>query len=82
MVPTFDFCFSCFVGCDNNFSTCGFVPNTIGIDLGLTHLAITSEHKKYDERFRQYLDKIEIKSKISIDVDKPKKQTYVLHYRK
>ena len=35
-----------------------------------------------DERFRQYLDKIEIKSKISIDVDKPKKQTYVLHYRK
>lgn len=27
-------------------------------------------------------DKIEIKSKISIDVDKPKKQTYVLHYRK
>ena len=35
-----------------------------------------------DERFRQYLDKIKIKSKISIDVDKPKKQTYVLHYRK
>ena len=24
----FDFCFSCFVGCDNNFSTCGFVPIT------------------------------------------------------
>ena len=33
-------------------------------------------------RFRQYLDNVKIMSKISIEVDTPKKQTYVLHYRK
>ena len=35
-----------------------------------------------DGRFRQYLDNVKIMSKISIEVDTPKKQTYVLHYRK
>lgn len=35
-----------------------------------------------DERFKIFMDNISIKSKIQLDVEKPKKETYVIYYRK
>ena len=35
-----------------------------------------------DERFKIFMDNISIKSKIQLEVEKPKKETYVIYYRK
>lgn len=43
---------------------------------------ITTERLDIDERFNKFMDNVSIKSKILLDVENPKKETYVIYYRK
>ena len=41
-----------------------------------------TEEVSIDERFKIFMDNISIKSKILLEVEQPKKETYVIYYRK
>lgn len=43
---------------------------------------VMTEKVTTDERFNKFVDNISTKSKIMLDVEKPKKETYVIYYRK
>ena len=41
-----------------------------------------TEEVSIDERFKIFMDNISIKGKILLEVEQPKKETYVIYYRK
>lgn len=41
-----------------------------------------TEEVSINERFKIFMDNISIKSKILLEVEQPKKETYVIYYRK